>query len=107
MKKNYIAIRSSAAKYFTYIAATGDDPQSFEMRYEDESIWLTQKMLPALYGVEIQTINEHIKKIFSDHELEEGTTIRKFLIVQIEGSRQVSRKLSIIIYKLLLLLDLK
>ena len=77
------------------------------MRYEDENIWLTQKMLPALYGVEIQKINEHIKKIFSDHELEEGTTISKFLIVQIEGSRQVSRKLSIIIYKLLLLLDLK
>ena len=91
-KKNDIAIRSSAAEYLTYIAATGDDPQSFEMRYEDENIWLTQKMLAALYKVEIPTINEHIKKIFSDHELEEGATIRKFLIVQTEGSRQVSRE---------------
>ena len=91
-KKNDIAIRSSAAEYLTFIAATGDDPQSFEMRYEDENIWLTQKMLAALYSVEIPTINEHIKKIFSDHELEEGTTIRKFLIVQTEGSRQVNRE---------------
>ena len=91
-EKNDIVIRSSAAEYLTFIAATGDDPQSFEMRYEDENIWLTQKMLAALYSVEIPTINEHIKKIFSDHELEEGATIRKFLIVQTEGSRQVNRE---------------
>jgi len=81
-KKNEIAVRSSAAEYLTYIAATGDDSQSFEMRYEDENIWLTQKMLAALYNVEIPTINEHIKKIFSDHELEEEATIRNFRIVQ-------------------------
>jgi hypothetical protein len=81
-KENNIAIRSSATEYLTYIAATGDDSQSFEMRYEDENIWLTQKMLAALYNVEIPTINEHIKRIFSDHELEEETTIRNFRIVQ-------------------------
>ena len=91
-KKNDIAIRSSAAEYLTYIAATGDDSQSFEMRYEDENIWLTQKMLAALYDVEIPTINEHIKKIFCDHELQEEATIRKFRIVQTEGSRQVNRE---------------
>ena len=91
-KKNDISIRSSAAEYLTYIAATGDDSQSFEMRYVDENIWLTQKMLAALYDVEIPTINEHIKKIFSDHELQEVATIRKFLIVQTEGSRQVNRE---------------
>src|SRR6056297_76827 len=91
-KKKDIAIRSSAAEYLTYIAATGDDSQSFEMRYEDENIWLTQKMLAALYDVEIPTINVHIKKIFSDHELQEEATIRKFLIVQTEGSRQVKRE---------------
>ena len=62
--KNDIAIRSSAAEYLTYIAATGDDSQSFEMRYEYENIWLSQKMLAALYDVEIPTINEHIKKFF-------------------------------------------
>lgn len=91
-KKNDIAIRSSAAEYLTYIAATGDDSQSFEMRYEDENIWLTQKMLATLYGVEVPTINEHIKKIFSDHELQEEATIRKFRIVQTEGLRQVNRE---------------
>lgn len=91
-KKNDIAIRSSAAEYLTYIAATGEDSQSFEMRYEDENIWLTQKMLAALYDVEIPTINEHIKKIFSDHELQEEATIRKFRIVQTEGLRQVNRE---------------
>lgn len=91
-KKNDIAIRSSAAEYLTYIAATGDDPQSFEMRYEDENIWLTQKMLAVLKSVEILTINEHIKKISSDREREEGATIRKFLIVQTEGSRHVNRE---------------
>ncbi len=79
--KNDIAIRSSAAEYLTYIAATGDDSQSFEMRYEDENIWLTQKMLASLYDVEVPTINEHIKKNFLDHELQEEATIRKFRIV--------------------------
>ena len=91
-EKNDIAIRSSTAEYLTYIAATGDDSQSFEMRYEEENIWLTQKKLAALYDVEIPTINEHIKKIYSDRELQEDATIRKFLIVQTEGSRQVNRE---------------
>jgi len=86
------SIRSSAAEYLTYIAATGDNPQSVEMRYEDENIWLTQKMLATLYDVETPTINEHIAKIFSDHELEPEATIRNFRIVQTEGTRQVSRE---------------
>lgn len=92
-KNNEITIRSSAAEYLTYVAATGDDPQSIEMRYEDENIWLTQKMLATLYDVEIPTINYHIKKIFDDMELDSETTIRKYLIVQTEGNRQVSREL--------------
>lgn len=61
-KKNDIAIRSSAAEYLTFIAATGDDSQSFEMRYEDENIWLTQKMMATLYDVSVSAINQHIKK---------------------------------------------
>lgn len=56
-----------------------------------ENIWLTQKMMATLYGVDVRTINEHIKKIYSDSELEEDATIRNFRIVQIEGSRQVTR----------------
>jgi len=61
------------------------------MCYEDENIWLTQKMMATLYDVDVRTINEHIKKIYSDSELEEDSTIRNFRIVQTEGSRQVSR----------------
>ena len=68
-KKNDITIRSSAAEYLTFIAATGDNENSIEMRYEDENIWLTQKMLAELYSVDVRTINEHIKKIYDDREL--------------------------------------
>ena len=90
-KKNEVTIRSSAAEYLTYIAATGDDETAIEMRYEDENIWLTQKMLSVLYDVELNTINYHIKKIYDDNELSEDSTIRKFRIVQNEGKRNVSR----------------
>lgn len=85
------AIRSSAAEYLTFVAATGDSTESMEMRYEDENIWLTQKMMSALYDVDVRTINEHIQKIYEDGELTEEATIRNFRIVQTEGSRQVTR----------------
>lgn len=90
-KKDEITIRSSTAEYLTYVASVGDQQDSIEMRYEDENIWLTQKMMATLYDVDVRTINEHIKKIYSDSELEEDSTIRNFRIVQIEGSRQVTR----------------
>lgn len=73
-------IRSSAAEYLTYVASTGDNPESVEMRYEDENIWLTQKMLAALYDVEVHTINEHISKIYSDGELTQEATIRNLIM---------------------------
>lgn len=92
MKKKDITIRSSAAEYLTYIAASGE--QGIELRYEDENIWLTQKMLSVLYDVNISTINEHIKNIFSDMELTEDSTIRKFRIVQDEGNRKVERNIN-------------
>ena len=90
-KKGEITIRSSAAEYLTYVASVGDQQDSIEMRYEDENIWLTQKMMATLYDVDVRTINEHIKKIYSDSELEEDATIRNFRIVQTEGTRQVTR----------------
>ena len=90
-KKDAITIRSSAAEYLTYVASVGEQQDSIEMRYEDENIWLTQKMMATLYDVNFRTINEHIKKIYSDSELEEDATIRNFRIVQTEGSRQVTR----------------
>lgn len=91
-KKKELIIRSSAAEYLTFVASTGNSDASFEMRYEDENIWLTQKMMAELYGVNVRTINEHIKKIYNDGELVENSTIRKFRIVQNEGSRQVNRE---------------
>ncbi len=90
-KKDEVTIRSSAAEYLTYVASVGDQQDSIEMRYEDENIWLTQKMMAKLYDVDVRTINEHIKKIYSDLELDEDSTIRNFRIVQTEGSRQVTR----------------
>lgn len=92
--KKDIALRSSAAEYLTFVAATGEQTDSYEMRYEDENIWLTQKMMAALYDVDVRTINEHIKKIFNDGELSENSTIRKFRIVQTEGKRQVQREIA-------------
>lgn len=90
-EKDEITIRSSAAEYLTYVASVGDQQDSIEMRYEDENIWLTQKMMVTLYDVDVRTINEYIKKIYSDSELEEDSTIRNFRIVQTEGSRQITR----------------
>ena len=84
-KKTDITIRSSAAEYLTFVASTGDSDSSVEMRYEDENIWLTQKMLATLYDVETNTINYHIKKIFSDSELDENSVIRKFRITADDG----------------------
>ena len=81
--------RSSAAEYLTYVAAAGEN--GVELRYEDENIWLTQKMLSVLYGVSTSAINQHIKKILEDKELEEKSTIKNFLIVQDEGNRKISR----------------
>ena len=93
-KKKNLPIHSSAAEYLTFVAATGESDASYEMRYEDENIWLTQKMMAALYDVGLPTINEHIKKIYSDGELTEEATIRKFRIVQTEGVRQVNREVT-------------
>lgn len=64
------------------------------MRYEDENIWLTQKMMSTLYDVDVRTISEHINNIYSDSELEEDSTIRNFRIVQTEGSRKVARNIN-------------
>lgn len=70
---------------------TEDGAVKIEIRFEDETFWLTQKKLAALFGVEVQTINYHLKEIFKSGELEEDSTIRKIRIVQTEGTREVSR----------------
>ncbi len=91
-KDNNVTIRSSAAEYLTYVASIGEETQNIEVRYEDENIWLTQKMMGLLFNVETHTINYHIKKIFADRELLEEATIRNFRIAQNEGDRTITRK---------------
>lgn len=84
-KKKEISIRSSAAEYLTFVAATGEQVNSIEMRYEDENIWLTQKMMAELYGVSVPAINQHLKKIFADGELSEESVIKHYLITASDG----------------------
>lgn len=80
-------IRSSAAEYLTFVAATGDGADSIEMRYEDENIWLTQKMMATLYDVSVSAINQHLKNIFEDGELYKKAVIKKYLITASDGKQ--------------------
>jgi hypothetical protein len=75
-KKSEISIRSSAAEYLTFVAAGGGSEASVEMRYEDENVWLTQKLMATLYDVSVPAINQHLKRIFSDSELEESSVVK-------------------------------
>lgn len=77
-------VRSSAAEYLTFVAASGQG--GVEAVYADENIWLTQKMMGILYDVETNTINYHLKKVFSDSELEEDSVIRNFRITAADGN---------------------
>ena len=86
-KKNSALVRSSAAEYLTFVASTGEDKDSIEMRYEDENIWLTQKMMATLYDVSVAAINQHLKKIFEDGELQEEAVIKKYLITATDGKK--------------------
>jgi hypothetical protein len=76
-------IRSSAAEYLTFIAAKGEG--GVEAVYFEENIWLTQKMMGILYDVQTNTINYHLKKVFSDSELQENSVIRNFRITAADG----------------------
>lgn len=83
-KKQEISIvRSSAAEYLTFVAASGQG--GVEAMYADENVWLTQKMMATLYDVETHTINYHLKKIFADSELQEVAVIRNFRITAADG----------------------
>lgn len=80
-------LRSSAAEYLTYAAVHGEDKESVEVRYENENLWLTQKMMSMLYGVSVAAINQHIKKVLADHELERAAVIKQYLITAADGKR--------------------
>jgi len=76
-------IRNSTAEFLIFTGQAGE--QSIEARYEDETIWLTQKLLAELFDVTVPTINEHLKNIFSCSELEKDSVIRKFRITAADG----------------------
>ena len=82
-KSDVSILRSSTAEYLTFVAASGQG--GVEAVYADESIWLTQKMMGVLYDVETHTINYHLKKVFSDSELEEVSVIRNFRTTAADG----------------------
>ncbi|PIV24066.1 MAG: cell filamentation protein Fic [Hydrogenophilales bacterium CG03_land_8_20_14_0_80_62_28] len=84
-KREISLVRSSAAEYLTFVAATGSAEASVEMRYEDENIWLTQKMMATLYDVSVPAINQHLKRIFADNELEEEAVIKQYLTTAADG----------------------
>ena len=88
-------VRSSAAEYLTFVAAGGSAEASIEMRYEDENIWLTQKMMAALYDVSIPAINQHLKRIFSDNELEESAVVKQYLIAAADGKSYQTKHYSL------------
>ena len=77
-KKSKDLLRASVAEYLTFVTATGES--NIQSLYADDNVWLSQRMMGLLYGVEIPTINYHLKKIFEDNELDENSVIRKFLI---------------------------
>src|SRR5688572_26866402 len=76
-------VRSSAAEYLTFVAASGAG--GVEAVYADENVWLSQKMMAQLYDVEVPTINYHLKKVFEDSELESEAVIRNFRITGPDG----------------------
>ena len=77
--------KSSAAQFITYIASVGAVDERYEIRYEDENIWMSQKMLAAVYGVEVPNIAYHLRKLYEDAELDKASTIKEILIVADNG----------------------
>ena len=82
-------IRNSTAEFLIFTSQSGE--KSIEARYEDETVWLSQKLMATLFHVEVNTINYHLKEAYKSGEIEENRTIRKFRIVQTEGQREVAR----------------
>jgi hypothetical protein len=88
-KPKKFQIRNSTAEFLIFTAQAGEN--GIEVRLEDETVWLTQKLMAALFEVSVPTINEHLANLYKHCEIEATATLRKFRIVQTEGSRQVGR----------------
>lgn len=92
MKENKtLTIRNSTAEFLIFETQAKQD--SIEVRYEDETLWLTQKMMAALFDVTNKTVSEHLINVFESGELDREATVRNFRIVQMEGTRQVTRSI--------------
>jgi hypothetical protein len=88
-KPKKIQIRNSTAEFLIFTAQAGE--KGIEVRVEDQTVWLSQKLMAALFEVSIPTINEHLANLYKHGEITVGATLRKFRIVQTEGSREVGR----------------
>ncbi len=87
MKK--LQIRNSTAEFLIFTAQSGE--KSIEVRYEDETIWLTQKLMAALFDVDVRTVSEHLQNIFTSDELQPGSVIRKFRSTAADGKRYMTQ----------------
>ena len=90
-KDKQLTIRSSTAEFLIFEKQAHGD--GIEVRYEDETLWLTQKMMAQLFDVSVKTVNEHLRNVYVSGELEREATVRKFRIVQTEGTRQIARNI--------------
>jgi hypothetical protein len=94
-KNKKITLRSSTAEYLTYIASSGGDSENLEILYQDENIWLTQKMMAVLYDVTIPAINQHIRTIFNDNELIPESVIKEYLTTATDGKNYKTKHYSL------------
>ena len=88
-KENKLQIRNSTTEFLIFTRQAGED--GIEVRVAEETVWLTQKLMAVLFEVTVPTINEHLSNIYAQGEMSKESTIRKFRIVQIEGSREMTR----------------
>ena len=90
--ENNKLIRNSTTEFLIFTSQAGEN--SIEARYEEETIWLSQKLMATLFEVDVRTIKEHLKNIYTQNEQTETATIRKFRIVQTEGNREINREVA-------------
>ena len=83
--------KSSAAQFLTYIASTGAGDEKYEIRYENENIWMSQKMLAAIYGIDKRTVSYHISKVFKDSELDRKSVVQKYWTTGTDGKKKTNR----------------
>ncbi len=86
-----LTIRNSTAEFLIFQSQAKEN--SIEVKFIDGTVWLSQKMIAKLFDVDVRTVNKHLKNIYKNHELIESSTIRKFRIVQKEGSREINRNI--------------